>query len=156
MCATIKRTVLVSIPTITENLIDELNKELLLTYGKDHAKLLMRKIAPISIDDDCKICFGNCNSFIKTEANKNKWDITTLWGELNKIEKNIRELFGQSIDSISKGVDDLDIKRNLPEIEIADNINILVILPLYKPSQSTFLPFLLHEVIFNLGIPGYN
>jgi|LSQX01.3.fsa_nt_gb hypothetical protein len=156
MCATIKRTVLVSIPTITENLIDELNKELLLTYGKDHANLLMRKIAPISIDDDCKICFGNCNSFIKTEANKNKWDITTLWGELNKIEKNIRELFGQSIDSISKGVDDLDIKRNLPEIEIADNINILVILPLYKPSQSTFLPFLLHEVFFNLGIPGYN
>lgn len=156
MGGTITRTLLVSFPPIDEELINELTKELLLTYGKDHANLLMRKVALISVDDNCKIFCSKCGSQVEVEPPGNKWNIREIWENINSNGEKICELFYRSIDLISRIEDDNEIIRNLPGMVLADYVNILVILPLYKLSQSSFLPFLIREVFSKLDIPGYN
>jgi C1A family cysteine protease len=151
----IKRTLLISSSSVADELVKNFRTDLEISFGKKYADLLLNKFAAITFRDGNKIENDRNGEFVEIEKPSDSWNIPFLWKSFDNKSGELESLIKTALELISLGEDDIELKKDR-KTNIDDNINILVILPIYKPFESVFLPFIIQNILFRLGIPGFN
>jgi len=151
-------TLIITSSSIGEEVFNKFRTDLITNYGERSAELMMKKCSMLTISGDLFFENEKKEILLRNELSENHKNFTVS-EYFQHYTKYSEEIFGIINNSISR-IRDTEVTLQLNhELYVEDGhfkTNIIVLLPLYKPAESTLLTFLISGVFKKLGVVDFH